>query len=69
MYQDTLPTFLFHTVRTGVPVKQPYVARAKKRTGRFGNTKKAARRRPAQNDLILPKWPEKLEAWMKGRGY
>jgi len=72
--KDTPPTFLFHTEedkavpivnsrmfeeackKNGVPVESAYYEKGRHGVGL------------APGDPILSHWPEKLEAWMKGRG-
>lgn len=73
--KETPPTFLFHTEEdTGVPPENSrlFAEACKKhgvpvelviyQKGRHGVGL-------APNDPVLSKWPEKLEAWMKGQGF
>ncbi|MFL5342392.1 MAG: alpha/beta hydrolase [Gemmataceae bacterium] len=72
--KDTPPTFLFHTVEDqAVPVENSRMFKAacekvgvpvelvEYEKGRHGVGL-------AQNDPVLSKWPQKLEAWLKARG-
>jgi acetyl esterase/lipase len=72
--KDTPPTFLFHTVEDkAVPVENSRMFKAAcEKAGvpvEYAEYEKGAHGVGlAQGDPILKKWPDKLEAWLKGRG-
>jgi acetyl esterase/lipase len=72
--KDTPPTFLFHTKEDkAVPIENSYLFKAACEKAGVPVELVEYEKGPhgvglAQKDPILSKWPEKLEAWMKGRG-
>jgi acetyl esterase/lipase len=72
--KDTPPIFLFHTIEDqAVPIENSYMFKeACEKAGVPVKMKEYQKGRHgvglAQKDPILSKWPEELEAWMKGRG-